>query len=138
METGEGADQVGVRRWAHQCCRIRAVASLPASGTSATPRASCEMGQRQERDLRYREKCRRRKGRDDTGLICGVWSIWRTRLEWEADAARQGIEGIHRRTSSGGSSRSKEGRLRADWCDGENEDGGGGMDIDGWDSSPRF
>ena len=35
---------------------------------------------------------------------------------------KAGIEGIHRRTSSGGSSRSKEGRLRADWCDGENEE----------------
>ena len=25
-----------------------------------------------------------------------------------------------------------------DWIDGENEEGGGGMGIDGWDSSPRF
>ena len=41
---------------------------------------------------------------------------------------------------SGGGSlvgwRDREGSM--DWIDGENEEGGGGMGIDGWDSSPRF
>ena len=69
--------------------------------------------------------------REGTGLIYGVRSCWRTRLEREVDAARQGIEGIHRRTSSGGSSRSKEGRLRADWCDGENKEEARAMVVGG-------
>ena len=79
-----------MRRWAHQCCRTRTTASLPALGTRAAPRGF--LLQRREREgfesgERVKEKgIRGRKERCSRGVLVR----WATPTRWNSGAAPGG------------------------------------------------
>ena len=103
-----------MRRWAHQCCRTRAVASLPASGTRAAPRGF--LLQRREREgfeSGERESQREREpGEENERCSRGVLVRWATPTRWNSGAAPGG-DGSERNRGGDGALLARSGRERA-------------------------